>query len=82
MYANTRIKNVMKRDHFLSILKFIRHFSDTTTARPEDRLNIIRNVLEAIVDTFKDAVKPGKILQSAKVWFHGEDGLVFTNIFH
>lgn len=59
MYTNVRVKNAMKRDRFLSILKFL-HFSDNTTARTEDRLNKIRNIVEAIVDTFKNAVKPGK----------------------
>ncbi|CAK9826352.1 PiggyBac transposable element-derived protein 4 [Anthophora retusa] len=61
MYANARIKNAMKHDRFLSILKFL-HFSDNTTARTEDRLHKIRNIVEAIVDTFKSAIKPGKII--------------------
>lgn len=43
MYTNARIKNAMKRDRFLAILKFL-HFSDNTTARPEDRLNKIRSI--------------------------------------
>lgn len=59
MYTNARIKNAMKRDRFLYILKFL-HFSDNTTARTKDRLNKLRNIVEAIVDTFKNTVKPGK----------------------
>ncbi|XP_017795719.1 PREDICTED: piggyBac transposable element-derived protein 4-like [Habropoda laboriosa] len=59
MYANARIKNAMRRDRFLSILKFL-HFSENTTARTEDRLYKIQNIIEAIVDTFKSSVKPGK----------------------
>lgn len=46
IYANARIKNAMKRDRFISILKYL-HFSDNTTARAEDRLHKIRNVVEA-----------------------------------
>lgn len=49
----------MRRDHFLFILKFL-HFSDNTTARTEDRLYKIRNIIEAIVKIFKRSIKPGK----------------------
>ncbi|XP_014486513.1 PREDICTED: piggyBac transposable element-derived protein 4-like [Dinoponera quadriceps] len=59
IYANARIKNAMKRDRFIFILKYL-HFSDNTTARTEDRLYKIRNVFEAIVHTFKSTIKPGK----------------------
>lgn len=59
IYANARIKNAMKRDRFISILKYL-HFSDNTTARAEDRLHKIRNIVEAIVHTFKSTIKPGK----------------------
>lgn len=59
MDANARIKNAMKLERFLSILKFL-NFSDNTIARPEDHLNKIGNLFEAIVDTFRNAVKPGK----------------------
>lgn len=59
MYANARIKNAMKRDRFLSILKFLR-FSDNNTARNEDRLHKIRNIVEAFVDTFRSSIRPGK----------------------
>lgn len=45
MYANTRIKKAKSRDRFLSIPKFL-HFSDDTTARTEDRLHKIRNIIE------------------------------------
>lgn len=34
MYANALLKNAMRCDRFLSILKFL-HFSDNTTARTE-----------------------------------------------
>ncbi|XP_017757888.1 PREDICTED: piggyBac transposable element-derived protein 4-like [Eufriesea mexicana] len=59
MYANARIKKAMKRDRFLAILKYL-HFSDNATARTEDRLHKLRNVVDKIIRTFKDAVKPGK----------------------
>lgn len=59
MYANARIKKAMKRDRFLSILKFL-HFADNTTARTEDRLYKIRNIIETIVDSFKSSIRPGK----------------------
>ena len=59
MYTNARIKNSMKRDRFLAILKFL-HFSDNTRANTEDRLNKIRNIIDAIVATFKNAVRPGR----------------------
>lgn len=59
MYANTCIKKAMKRDRFLSILKYL-HFSDNTTAGITDKLHKIRNIVETIVDTFKSAIKPGK----------------------
>ncbi|EQB62087.1 piggybac-derived 2 (agap012114-pa) [Vairimorpha apis BRL 01] len=59
MYANARIKKAMKRDRFLSILKFL-HFADNTTARTEDRLYKIRNIFETIVDSFKSSIRPGK----------------------
>ncbi|CAK9816530.1 PiggyBac transposable element-derived protein 4 [Anthophora quadrimaculata] len=49
----------MKRDRFLAILKYL-HFSDNATARTEDRLHNLRNVVDKIIRTFKDAVKPGK----------------------
>lgn len=53
MYANAHIKNALKRDCFLSILKFL-HFADaTTTARTEDRMYKIQNIIETIVDSFK-----------------------------
>lgn len=70
MYVNERIENAMKRDRFLSLLKFL-HFSDNTIARIEDRLNKIRNIVEAIVDTFKSSVIPGKnivIIESMLPW--------------
>ena len=59
IYANACIKNAIKRDRFISILKYL-HFSDNTTTRAEDRLHKIRNVVEAIVHTFKSTIKPGK----------------------
>lgn len=59
MYTNARIKKAMKRDRFLAILKYI-HFSDNATARTEDRLHKLRNVVDKILRTFKDAIKPGK----------------------
>ncbi|XP_049632818.1 piggyBac transposable element-derived protein 4-like [Suncus etruscus] len=59
MYMNTRIKNAMKCERFLAILKYL-HFSDNTTARTEDRLDKIRSIVEAIVATFKNAVEPGE----------------------
>lgn len=59
MYANARIKKAMKRDRFLSILKFL-HFADNTTVRTEDRLYKIRNIIETIVDSFKSSIRPGK----------------------
>lgn len=59
MYTNLRIKNAMKRDRFLSILRYL-HFSNNTTARNEDRLNKIRDVIEAFVDTFTSSIRPGK----------------------
>ena len=59
MYANRRIKNVMKRDRFLSIPKFL-HFSNNTIARNKDRLNKIRDIVEAFVDTFRSSIRPGK----------------------
>lgn len=75
MYANARIKNSMKRDRFLSILKFL-HFSDNTTARTEDRLNKIRNIVQAIVDTFKSSIKPGKniVIDESMVPWRGRLG--------
>ncbi|XP_053990208.1 uncharacterized protein LOC128882588 [Hylaeus volcanicus] len=45
MYMNTCIKNSMKRDRFLSILKHL-HFSNDTTAETEDRLHKIRSIVE------------------------------------
>lgn len=59
MYENARIKNAMKRDRFLSILKFL-HFVDNTTAITEDRLYKIRNIIETIVNSFKSSIRPGK----------------------
>lgn len=59
MYTNTRIRNAMKRDRFVSILKFL-HFADDSIYGTEDRLSDIRNVVEAIADTFKNAIRPGK----------------------
>ncbi|KAI4476185.1 hypothetical protein M0804_013804 [Polistes exclamans] len=59
MFTNLRIKNAMKRDRFLSILKYL-HFSNNTTSRNEDRLNKIRDVIEAFVDTFRSSIRPGK----------------------
>ena len=75
MYANARIKNAMKRDRFLSILKFL-HFSDNTTARTEDRLHKIRNIVETIVDTFKSSIKPGKniVIDESMVPWRGRLG--------
>ncbi|XP_053997286.1 uncharacterized protein LOC128886413 [Hylaeus anthracinus] len=48
MYTNMCIKNNIKRDRFLSILKHL-HFSDNTTAETEDRLRKIRNIVETSV---------------------------------
>ncbi|CAK9820102.1 PiggyBac transposable element-derived protein 4 [Anthophora quadrimaculata] len=59
MYANARIKKAMKRDRFLAIWKYL-HFSDNATARTEDRLHKLRNVVDKIIRTLKGAVKPGK----------------------
>ncbi|XP_048515560.1 piggyBac transposable element-derived protein 4-like [Athalia rosae] len=75
MYANARIKKAMRRDHFLSILKFL-HFSDNTTARTEDRLHKIRNIIEAIVDNFKSSIKPGKniVIDESMVPWRGRLG--------
>ena len=75
MYANTRIKKAMTRDRFLSILKFL-HFSDDTTARTEDRLHKIRNIIEAIVDNFKSSIKPGKniVIDESMVPWRGRLG--------
>lgn len=46
MYTNARIKNAMKRDRFLSILKYL-YFSDNTTAITKYQLHKIRNIVEA-----------------------------------
>lgn len=59
MYSNARVKKVMKRDRFLTILKYL-HFSNNETAIIDDRLNKIRKVMKIIVDSFNNAVKPGK----------------------
>ncbi|XP_017796807.1 PREDICTED: piggyBac transposable element-derived protein 4-like [Habropoda laboriosa] len=59
MYGNERIKNVMKRDRFLAILKCL-HFSDNTTCNTEDPLNKISKIVTEISTTFKNTLKPGK----------------------
>ena len=59
MYSNARIKKVMRRDRFLTILKYL-HFSNNETAIIDDRLGKIRNIVKIIVDSFKNAVKPEK----------------------
>lgn len=59
MYGNARIKSVMKRDRFLTILKYL-HFSDNKTCRIEDPLNKIKDIMEEIISTFKSTIKLGK----------------------
>nr|XP_033323310.1 piggyBac transposable element-derived protein 4-like [Megalopta genalis] len=59
MYGNARIKKAMKRDRFMSILKYL-HFTDNTTDRIEDRLYKVRDIVDKIVRTFRNTVKPGK----------------------
>lgn len=59
IYWNSRIQNAMKHDRFISILKYL-YFSDNSTARTEDCLYKLRNIVDAIVHTFKNTFKPGK----------------------
>ncbi|CAK9832798.1 PiggyBac transposable element-derived protein 4 [Anthophora retusa] len=59
MCGNERIKNVMKRNSFLAILKCI-HFCDNTTSETEDPLNKISKIVTEIISTFKNTLKPGK----------------------
>nr|XP_033342845.1 piggyBac transposable element-derived protein 4-like [Megalopta genalis] len=59
MYGNARIKKAMKRDRFMSILKYL-HFTDNTTDRIEDRLYKVRDIVDKIVRTSRNTVKPGK----------------------
>lgn len=58
-YQNRSIITIMERDRFLAILKFL-HFSNNATARYGDRLSKLQEIVEAIVATFKDTVRPGK----------------------
>ena len=59
MYGNGRIKRIMKRDRFLSILKHL-HFVDNETCRVEDPLYKIRDFMKEILLAFKSTVKPRK----------------------
>ncbi|CAL7937381.1 unnamed protein product [Xylocopa violacea] len=43
MYTNVRIRNAMKRDWFISILRYL-HFTDNSTARTEDPIGIFGDV--------------------------------------
>lgn len=46
-YANAHIKNAIKRDRFMSILKYL-HYPENTTAGAKDRLHKIKNATETI----------------------------------
>lgn len=59
LYSNACIRKAMKRGQFISILKYL-HFSDNSTTTTEDRLCKLRNIVDAIVHTFKNTIKPGK----------------------
>nr|XP_033331114.1 piggyBac transposable element-derived protein 4-like [Megalopta genalis] len=59
IYGNDRIKRIMKRDRFLSILKHL-HFADNETCRVEDPLYKIRDFMKEILLAFKSTVTPGK----------------------
>ena len=51
----------MRRDRILSILKYL-HFPDNEAAVTGDRLAKIQNILQIIIDSFKNSVKFGNIL--------------------
>ncbi|XP_017765506.1 PREDICTED: piggyBac transposable element-derived protein 4-like [Eufriesea mexicana] len=59
VYSNTRIKRAMEGDRFISILKYS-YFFDNSTARTENRLYKLRNIVDAIVHTLQNSVKSVK----------------------
>lgn len=56
-FKQTFPQTVMSRNRFELLLQML-HFTDNTTADPEDRLAKVRNIVNALNENFKKYFKP------------------------
>ena len=61
MFNNKFISSVMTRDRFLLLLKFI-HFENNEHANTENRLYKIDRLINLLLERYKNALQPGRIL--------------------